>query len=35
MLHGVTVEYPLNGLPEVTTKHPCGFRNHFTVSYDD
>ena len=32
---GVTVEYPLNGLPEVTTKHPCGNPNHFTVSYDD
>lgn len=32
---GVEVEYPLNGLPEVTTKHPCEHPEHFTVSYDD
>lgn len=32
---GVVVEYPVNGLPEVDTPHPCGNKNHWTVKYDN
>lgn len=28
---GVEVVYPMNGLPEVTTKHPCENPDHWTV----
>ena len=31
---GVTVTYPLNGLPEVDTKHPCDNPDHWTVKYE-
>jgi hypothetical protein len=31
---GVSVEYPVNGLPEVDTQHPCGNQDHWTVKYD-
>ena len=30
---GVLVEYPLNGLPEIDTPHPCGNKNHWAVKY--
>lgn len=30
---GVTASYPLNGLPEVDTPHPCGQPNHWTVRF--
>lgn len=29
----VQVVYPVNGLPEVDTLHPCGNPNHYTVRY--
>lgn len=32
---GVTVEYPVNQLPEIDTPHPCGNINHWTVKYDE
>ena len=31
---GIVAEYPVNGLPEVDTPHPCGHKNHWTVKYD-
>lgn len=30
---GVTAEYPVNGLPETDTPHPCGNSDHWTVRY--
>ena len=32
---GVTVTYPLDGLPTVDTPHPCNNPNHWTVRYED
>lgn len=32
---GITVEYEMNRLPEIDTKHPCGIDNHWTVKYDE
>lgn len=31
---GITVDYPVNGLPEVDTPHPCGNEDHWVVKYD-
>ena len=28
---GVVATYPINGLPEVDTPHPCGNPKHWTV----
>lgn len=30
---GVVATYPVNGLPEADTPHPCGNPNHWTVRY--
>jgi len=30
---GVKVTYPLNGLPEVSTRFPCGNKNHWVVKF--
>lgn len=30
---GITVTYPLNGIPEVDTLHPCGNPNHWSIKY--
>jgi hypothetical protein len=30
---GIEVTYPINGLPEVDTPHPCGNPNHWSVKY--
>lgn len=32
---GVEVSYPLNGIPEVTTPHPCGVDGHYSVLFED
>lgn len=28
---GVEVSYPINGLPLIDTRHPCGNENHWSV----
>jgi hypothetical protein len=32
---GVEVSYPLNGIPEATTPHPCGVEGHYSVMFED
>lgn len=32
---GVTVLFPLNGLPEKDVKHPCGNPDHWTIRFKD
>ena len=32
---GVTVNYKLNELPTVTTKHPCEHPDHWTITFKE
>ena len=32
---GITVNYPLNGIPEVDTPFPCKNKNHWVVKRKD
>jgi hypothetical protein len=32
---GVETKFPINGLPSVSTKHPCGNPDHWTIQYPE